>query len=292
MKQIKNIVSWVLAVFFFISALVFMPSLAMVLFALIGIALLPIKPINNLWDKMPKRKVIKPISIIVLSFIALIAVPTSTTTSADNEAEAVVESSFEETVNEETTEVSIALVEETQTESETQIETSSTNESSVEEVSEIESAAEKETTEVESKSEPQSEVESEPAPESQPEVKSEPVPESQPEVKPEPAPEPQPEVKSEPVPESQPEVKPEPVPEPQLEVKPELEPAPQTAPTGSFAVNNKNGKIHMVGQCPATKSGDNAMTDPVYFNTYEEAEAYSAKINPKQNKRKCGNCWK
>ena len=287
MKQIKNIVSWVLAVFFFISALVFMPSLAMVLFALIGIALLPIKPINNLWDKMPKRKVIKPISIIVLSFIALIAVPTSTTTSADNEAEAVVESSFEETVNEETTEVSIALVEETQTESETQIETSSTNESSVEEVSEIESAAEKETTEVEeNKKDPDKETNK--STDSKDLNKDNKEQAKEPEVEVESKSEPQSEVESEPAP--QPEVKPEPVPEPQPEVIPE--PAPQPAPTGSFAVNNANGKIHMVGHCSATGSGDNAMTNPIYFGTYEEAEAYSIQINPKQSKRKCGNCWK
>lgn len=94
------------------------------------------------------------------------------------------------------------------------------------------------------------------------EVESEPAP--QPEVKPEPVPEPQLEVKSEPVPESQPEVKPEPVPQP--------------APTGSFAVNNANGKIHMVGHCSATGSGDNAMNNPIYFGTYEEAEAYSLSI--------------
>ena len=48
----------------------------------------------------------------------------------------------------------------------------------------------------------------------------------------------------------------------------------------------------MVGHCSATGSGDNAMTNPIYFGTYEEAEAYSIQINPKQSKRKCGNCWK
>ena len=42
----------------------------------------------------------------------------------------------------------------------------------------------------------------------------------------------------------------------------------------------------------ATGTGDNAMTDPVYFNTYEEAESYSISIAPNQSKRKCGNCYK
>mgnify|MGYP000009454025 FL=1 len=73
------------------------------------------------------------------------------------------------------------------------------------------------------------------------------------------------------------------------------EPQPQQqAPsaTGSYAVNGKNGKIHIVGACPATGNGDSAMTDPVYFNTYEEAESYSISIAPNQSKRKCGNCYR
>jgi DNA-entry nuclease len=65
----------------------------------------------------------------------------------------------------------------------------------------------------------------------------------------------------------------------------------QTVSNGSYAVNAKNGKIHIVGDCPATKDGDNAMKQPVYFNTYEEAEAYSISIAPNQDKRQCGNCW-
>lgn len=70
----------------------------------------------------------------------------------------------------------------------------------------------------------------------------------------------------------------------------ESEPAAQAG--GAFAVNAKNGKIHIVGACPATETGDNAMTEPVYFATYEEAEAYSIKVKASQKKRNCGNCWK
>lgn len=61
--------------------------------------------------------------------------------------------------------------------------------------------------------------------------------------------------------------------------------------TGNYAVNAKNGKIHIVDECPATGTGDNAMKEPVYFNTYEEAWAYSVQIAPNQEKRQCGNCW-
>lgn len=58
-----------------------------------------------------------------------------------------------------------------------------------------------------------------------------------------------------------------------------------------FAVNTKNGKIHMVGECPATGNGENAMESPIYFSTYEEAEVYSIQVAPGEEKRKCGNCW-
>jgi DNA-entry nuclease len=61
--------------------------------------------------------------------------------------------------------------------------------------------------------------------------------------------------------------------------------------SGTYAVNAKNGKIHIVGGCPATKGGDNAIKQPVYFDTYEEAETYSISIAPSQDKRNCGNCW-
>lgn len=111
-----------------------------------------------------------------------------------------------------------------------------------------------------------------------------------------PAPEPVTEPTSEPEPIPEPELTPEPEPIP--EPKPVPEPEPEepivkttTEPTGSYAVNGKNGKIHMVGACPATGTGENAMTMPVYFNTYEEAEAYSISIKASLEKRKCGNCW-
>ncbi len=66
----------------------------------------------------------------------------------------------------------------------------------------------------------------------------------------------------------------------------------ESAEKGVYAVNDKNGKIHIVGDCSATGTGEHAMDEPVYFNTYEDAEAYSVKIEPKLEKRRCGNCWK
>ena len=74
-------------------------------------------------------------------------------------------------------------------------------------------------------------------------------------------------------------------------VTPEPQPPAATADSGAYAVNSKNGKIHITGACSATGNGSNAMTAPVYFGTYEEAEAYSIQIAPSQDKRQCGNCW-
>ncbi len=60
---------------------------------------------------------------------------------------------------------------------------------------------------------------------------------------------------------------------------------------GKYAVNGRNGKIHIVGDCSATGTGANAMKEPVYFETYDKAEMYSQNMFPEQNKIKCGNCW-
>jgi len=61
---------------------------------------------------------------------------------------------------------------------------------------------------------------------------------------------------------------------------------------GTYAVNGKNGKIHIVGACAATKHGSkNEMNNPIYFDSYEEAEAKSVEIDGSLEKRKCGNCW-
>ena len=76
------------------------------------------------------------------------------------------------------------------------------------------------------------------------------------------------------------------------EAEPESQPpAVVPANSGAYAVNSKNGKIHITGKCPATGNGSNAMKASVYFGTYEEAEAYSIQITPSQDKRQCGNCW-
>ena len=62
--------------------------------------------------------------------------------------------------------------------------------------------------------------------------------------------------------------------------------------TAEYAVNLKNGKIHIVGNCSATDENSKSyMINPKYFNTYEAAKDYSIYIAPDQNNRNCGNCW-
>lgn len=58
-----------------------------------------------------------------------------------------------------------------------------------------------------------------------------------------------------------------------------------------YAVNGKNGKIHIIGDCSATGNDSNAMKEPIYCETYEEALAISERVAPNQSKRNCGNCY-
>ena len=104
-------------------------------------------------------------------------------------------------------------------------------------------------------------------------------------------PEPMPEQTPEPTPEPMPESTPEPIQEPASAPVPEVAPDSSGGGTGTYAVNGKNGKVHIVGQCSATGNGEHAMDYPVYFNTYDEAIAYSEMIKPGLEKRQCGNCW-
>ena len=83
----------------------------------------------------------------------------------------------------------------------------------------------------------------------------------------------------------------EPAPTPETIPAPAPQESKEDGPAGGFAVNGNNGKIHMVGACQATGNGRNAMNNPVYFNTYDEALAYSIQISPGEDKRDCGNCW-
>lgn len=70
-----------------------------------------------------------------------------------------------------------------------------------------------------------------------------------------------------------------------------IEPETYQQAASNFAVNGRNGKVHIVGACAATGSGKNAMKQPVYFATFEEAEEYSIQYFPELDERKCGSCY-
>ncbi len=69
-------------------------------------------------------------------------------------------------------------------------------------------------------------------------------------------------------------------------------PAASSAINGVYAVNGKNGKVHIVGQCNATNpSSKNFMDIPIPFATLEEAEAHSRAMGTAEEKIHCKNCW-
>ena len=126
-----------------------------------------------------------------------------------------------------------------------------------------------------------------------PEMEEEPTPEPTEEPTPEPTEEPTPIPTEEPTPEPTEEPTPLPTEEPTPVPTEEPTPVPTEVPiseiaqdtpaapaivektmpsqdTGAYAVNGKNGKIHIVGACTATKPGSKSeMKNPIYFNSYE-----------------------
>lgn len=74
--KIGNALLWILSVFFLLAFITYLPSVASVLFLIIGIGIMPIKIIKNLWDKIPlKQKFVKPLFIIILFLVAVVIAP-------------------------------------------------------------------------------------------------------------------------------------------------------------------------------------------------------------------------
>jgi len=79
-----NIIKWILAVFMFSGCLVYGFSLASIIFALLGVFLLPIAPIQNLIDKViPKKKFLRGIIAIILFAVGCSVAPKIETTSPE-----------------------------------------------------------------------------------------------------------------------------------------------------------------------------------------------------------------
>ena len=273
--KIGNVLLWILSVFFLMAFITYLPSVASVLFLIIGIGIMPIKIIKNLWDKIPlKQKFVKPLFIIILFFVAVVISPDQ---SGSTQSEIAVEENSSNIETETTEEIT----------SETDASETATKEINVPNTTEVISETELSTAVTEEKSEtPQTDAGTTVSPEIDDAKDTSSGTEQPLQTASEPTTAqavPEPEQPSQAVLEPT-TVQPAPEPEPEQQLASE---------TGTqFAVNGKNGKIHIVGACTATGNGDGAMTKPVYFNTYEEAEAHSIQIAPNQNKRRCGNCWK
>ena len=75
MRKTGNILKWIGAVFFLLSALIYLPSVASIFMGMLGLFLLPIHPIQNFIKKLIKAKWIRIVIAIALFFIAMLLVP-------------------------------------------------------------------------------------------------------------------------------------------------------------------------------------------------------------------------
>lgn len=84
-KIVRKIFKWICTVFLLSGALVYMPSFASVIFALLGAVLIPIKPIEKLINKVvPGKKILKGIVAFVIFVIACNMAPQSDMTSPED----------------------------------------------------------------------------------------------------------------------------------------------------------------------------------------------------------------
>ena len=315
MKNTWKIVKWILSISFILMGVTGGFHLSSFLLLIAGVAALPIAPVQAYWENVQKdKKWIKDTVLVSLVVLAGLMMPKdldgrdaaaeSGRSMQGIQIETVAEKDTEGEHNQETsvseTEIPLLAAEKQENQKnqlKQQSMEASSAEASVSEEKESETAFHFQETDTKGLEETEKETavshaEMTTAVESaivqtEPETAPAPQPEAAPAPQPEAVPAPQPEVAPAPQPEAAPAPQPEAAPAPQ----PEVAPAAPAATQGAYAVNAKNGKIHIVGQCPATGDGKNAMTQPVYFNTYEEAEQYSAAIESNPDKRRCGNCW-
>ena len=258
-KKTKNILRWIFSIFCFTAVLAYGFHICSVIFCGVGALAMPLPKIGAIWEKLigGKGKWLKPLIIGGLFFAGVMLAPT-TETDDPNANVLATETEMVSDVNteEETAETEIVVIETEEAASESEVELSES-----EEVPETENVTELENTETGGETVvsevPNTEV-----------VETEAVNTvvvNNATLN---------ETTSDSV------------------ISDENNNAESIAePELKYAVNNKNGKIHIIGECAATGTGKSAMKEPVYFATYEEALAYSEKIEPGEDKRQCGNCW-
>lgn len=76
-SKTKNILKWIGAIFFLISTLVYFPSVASIFMAMLGVFLLPIKPVQSFIKNIIKAKWLRIVIAIVLFVLAMSFVPSN-----------------------------------------------------------------------------------------------------------------------------------------------------------------------------------------------------------------------
>lgn len=258
-KKTKNILRWIFSIFCFTAVLAYGFHICSVIFCGVGVLAMPLQKIGAIWEKLigGKGKWLKPLIIGGLFFAGIMLAPTTENTEPNANVLAT-ETEMVSAVNteEENAETEIVVLETEEVASESEVELSES-----EEVPETENVTELENTETEVEA-VASEAHSTEVVETEAVntviVNNATLNEAT----------------SDSV------------------ISDENNNAESiTEPELKYVVNNKNGKIHIIGECAATGTGKSAMKEPVYFATYEEALAYSEKIEPGEDKRQCGNCW-
>lgn len=76
-KKTVNLLKWIGSIFFLLSALIYLPSMASVFMVVLGLFLLPIRPIQNLVTKLIRAKWLRTVIAVVLFLIAMMLVPSA-----------------------------------------------------------------------------------------------------------------------------------------------------------------------------------------------------------------------
>lgn len=126
-RKPKYILKWIGAVFFILSALIYMPSMASLFMAALGLLLLPIAPIQNFIKNLIKAKWIRTVIAIALFVIAMLLVPTTPEDPSLSNPDDTTKPSISETIDT-TTDGSTESTTETISQSTTEVTTESTTE--------------------------------------------------------------------------------------------------------------------------------------------------------------------
>lgn len=113
--MVMKVFNWIFSVFCILCLPVFGFHVGSILMCILGIASLPVKPIKEKWELLPKYKVLRPIIVGILFVVFCCMIPTG-----KKYADSTAEISTESTTETEETETQEIIVEETETEMSTE----------------------------------------------------------------------------------------------------------------------------------------------------------------------------